>query len=277
MLIGPDSTLGDEQSRMNQSTRGQWDWYAAHRAQIERLIRPEKPSGRICVLGAGNCNDLDLTWLVQAFPEVHLVDIDRSALERAIARQGVQGHARLRLHAPIDLTGIAALTAGWKGRQVGDEELKRAILAASESPAGGIVGQFDLVLSPCVLSQLLCGVRDLAGKDHPGWPALKSAIRARHLRTLLSLAAPAGRAVAIVDLSSTKSVPGLDRAKPEEAAGIMEMCVQTGKCFRGLEPRAMIEEFRRAGAASFEISTPWVWHLAGTKAFLCYGLTVRRT
>jgi len=275
MLIGPEPTLGDEQSRMNLSTERQWNLYAPHRRRIEALIRPRRTGERICVLGAGNCNDLDLAWLVQAFAEVHLVDSDPGALERAAARQGVAGDARLKLHAPADLTAIAELTAGWKGRRVEDAEVDGAIEAVRAGEATLAGGGFDLVLSPCVLSQLWCGVRELVGKAHPKWPALKTAIGARHLRTVVRSLGAGGRGVAIVDLTSTKSVPGLERARDEEAAAVMEMALRTGKYFKGLEPREMTEGFARAGAKQFEISAPWVWHLAWAKAFLCYGVTVR--
>jgi hypothetical protein len=278
MLIGPEKSLGDEQSRMNDSTRGQWDWYAAHRRQIERLIVPEARGGRICVLGAGNCNDLDLRWLTEVYGEVHLVDIDRASLDRAVKKQGVKGD-RIFIHAPVDLTGVADRTRGWAGRTVSDAEVDEAMRsAAGELPLIGGGSSFDVVLSPCVLSQLLCGVRDLLGRRHPAWPRLKEQIRARHLRTIVGMLKPGGssRGAMVVDLASSKRVTGLERAKEDEAAGIMEMCVRDGKCFHGLEPRELIAGLRRAGAVGpVTLSTPWVWHLGLAKAFLCYGLTVR--
>jgi hypothetical protein len=277
MLIGPAKSLGDDQSRMNNSTRGQWDWYAAHRAHIERLIVPETRDQRICILGAGNCNDLDLKWLVQAYAQVHLVDIDRSALDRAVHRQGVSTD-RLTLHAPIDLTGIADQSATWTGRSVSEAEVDRAAQTAAVSDLASIPGgPFDLVLSPCVLSQLLCSTRDLLGKSHPAWPRLKTAIRAGHLRTITAMLKPAGRAVLVVDLASTKGIPGLERATDHDLPGIMEMSIETGKCFRGLEPRELTQALHRAGAAAeVEISAPWLWHLGLAKAFLCYALVARR-
>ena len=276
MLIGPEPTLGDEQSRMSLSTQGQWNLYAPHRRKIEELIRPTRTGERLCVLGAGNCNDLDLTWLVEAFAEVHLVDIDPAALGRAVSRQGVAGNPRISLHAPFDLTAIAHLTAGWKGRRVGEREIDCALEAVRSGEATVAAGGgFDLVLSPCVLSQLWCGMRDLVGKDHPRWPALKAAIGARHARTIVRSLAPRGRGVAIVDLTSTKSIPGLERATPDDAPGVMETALATGKYFKGLEPRAVTEAFTRAGAKAIAMSPPWIWHLAWQKAFLCYGMTVR--
>jgi hypothetical protein len=269
LLIGPGKSLADEQSRMNSSTRGQWDWYANHRRQIERLIVPQSRGQRICVLGAGNCNDLDLRYLSSAYGEVHLVDIDPEALTRAAERQGVAGAAALRLHAPVDLTGITEVTRGWKGRSVSSAEVEAAIRAAGESQHG-LAERFDVVLSPCVLSQLLCGVRDALGKEHPDWPRLKSAIRARHLRTVIDHCAAGGRGVFVIDLASTSAIPGLDRATEADLPGLMRRAVDDGKCFHGLRPAELRDALRNVNTT---ISLPWLWHLGWGKAFLCYAVT----
>jgi len=277
LLLGPGAQAGDDQSRMNQSTRGQWDWYASHRRAIERLIVPEARGGRICVLGAGNCNDLDLKWLAGAYAEVHLVDIDPAALERAVQRQGVADVAGIWRHAPVDLTGIAGMTAAWQGRSVRDDEVGRAVEAVGRpvQPIEG--GGFDVVLSPCVLSQLLVAVRDRVGKEHRGWPRLKRAITERHLAEWTGAVRGGGRGVMIVDLTSTRVVPGLDRAGDADVPDLMRMCVRDRKCFHGLEPAELAGVMRRQlSAGGAEISTPWIWHLGFGKAFLCYGMTVRR-
>jgi hypothetical protein len=278
-MLLPDPTadpLADDQSRMNRSTRGQWDWYASHRRRIERLIVPTGRGQRICVLGAGNCNDLDLRWLVEAYAEVHLVDIDRSALERAAARQGVEGHARLRFHAPADLTGIADVAGGWRGRRAADADVDaacRQVEAIAPHAPGG--GGFDLVLSPCVLSQLLVGTRDLIGKDHAGWPRLKAALRARHLRDMVGAARAGGRAVLVIDLTSTGAVPGLDRAGEGDLEHIRQMSVRDGKCFRGLEPPGVMAGLRSLdGVERVGLTPSWLWHLGWGKAFLVYAAVV---
>ena len=272
MLIGPEKSVGDEQSRMNRSTRGQWDWYAAHRGRIERSITPEARGGSICVLGAGNCNDLDLRWLTEVYGDVELVDIDPSALQRAVERQGVAGKVRSR--APADLTGIAESMKGWRGRAVTDAEVEAALTQIESMPVPA--ERFDVVLSPCVLSQLLVVARDLLGASHPIWPRLKNAIRARHLREIIASTKPGGRRVLVVDLSSTSILPGLDRATDEEAADLMHKCVADAKCFRGLEPAEIAAAARKIGSVnSINVSRPWIWHLGWGKAFLCYGMTIR--
>jgi hypothetical protein len=227
------------------------------------------------VLGAGNCNDLDLRWLTEAFTEVRLMDIDRPALERAAQRQGVAG--KVQIEAPVDLTGVAETAASWKGKTVSDAQVARAIevVNGQSSIVNGGDG-FDVVLSPCVLSQLLCGVRDELGKDHPSWPALKAAIRARHLRTVLAMTRPGGRGVIVVDLSSTSAIPGLDQAREDQWPDLMRLAVRDRKCFVGLEPAELRAALGSDGLGEVRVSEPWVWHLGWGKAFLVYGMTLQR-
>jgi len=282
MLLGPEKSLRDHQSRMNDSTRGQWDWYASHRRHIERLILPPTPgrrTGRICVLGAGNCNDLDLHWMLDVYTEVHLVDIDPAALDRALKRQKIDPTNRpIHRHAPIDLTNIADLTRGWKSRPVSDVEAHAAIAKVSEPiNLPNLPGPFDTVLSPCVLSQLLCGVRDLLGKDHPHWPNLKNALRARHLQTINHLLTPAGRAVLVIDLASSNRLPGLARATDHDLPQLLHYAITHQKSFRGLEPQELTTRLRHHHPrATPTISPPWLWHLSLAKAFLVYAMTWTR-
>src|SRR5688572_5276182 len=101
--------LIDEQRKANESTRSLSESYREHRDQTTRLaLESAKPdvAGTLCVLGAGNCLDLDLPRLAERFAKVHLVDVDRGALEGALSRQTPEVQARLVLHAPVDLSGL---------------------------------------------------------------------------------------------------------------------------------------------------------------------------
>ena len=191
-----------------------------------------------------------------------------------VGRQGVVG--KLAVEGPVDLTGLSEVVRGWRGREVSIGEVKRAIELV-RGPLSVVRGEFDLVLSSCVLSQLLCGVRDVLGKDHPGWRGLKGAIVRRHLRDVVGLARPGGQGVVVVDVSSTGAIAGLDRAREEEWGDLMRVAVGDGKCFAGLEPgalRGVLREDERV--AEVRVSSPWVWHLGWGKAFLCYGMTIVR-
>src|SRR5260221_14486189 len=96
----------------NRDKRDHWDLFRGHRQRVTAEILALAPGGndarggRLCLLGAGNANDLDLVSLAARFDEVHLVDIDPSALLRATGRQSSGVQAKLRCHAPVDLSGV---------------------------------------------------------------------------------------------------------------------------------------------------------------------------
>src|SRR5690348_15383718 len=70
------------QIAFNAETRDHWDAFAGHRAKVTGLLTSGGLPGasRLCVLGAGNCNDVDLAALLRAHREVHLVDVRLPAI-----------------------------------------------------------------------------------------------------------------------------------------------------------------------------------------------------
>jgi hypothetical protein len=61
----------------NRESAGLWDGYAEHRQRTTDLvvgIRNGTKGGSLVVLGAGNCNDLDLPRLLTEFSHIHLVE-----------------------------------------------------------------------------------------------------------------------------------------------------------------------------------------------------------
>src|SRR5260221_9090475 len=103
------------QARFNAESRDQWDGFSDHRRRVSALLGAglgPRPT-RLCVLGAGNGNDLDLRTLLEAHREVHLVDLDREALARGAEGQGVANDPGLHLHGGLDVTGMLDAIAGW--------------------------------------------------------------------------------------------------------------------------------------------------------------------
>ena len=49
--------------------------YREHRRRVSALARSLQRGQGLCVLGAGNCDDVELLELVEAFGNVHLVDL----------------------------------------------------------------------------------------------------------------------------------------------------------------------------------------------------------
>src|SRR4051812_19596195 len=119
----------EEQRASNTSGLPHFDAFHAHRAQLTQLLAGKMSSGvgqggaRLCVLGAGNAYDLELERLLTLFAEVHLVDIDKSAVERARARVPEGPRSRLFVHAPLDLSGMFEHIERWARMQVTTAEL----------------------------------------------------------------------------------------------------------------------------------------------------------
>jgi hypothetical protein len=271
------------QAKANRSTRDHWTWFASHRAEIQKLVLPGigEPGGRLCVLGAGNCNDVDLQALAGAFREVHLVDIDREALAQAVARQGVAADRSVRLHGGLDLTGIAELFASWEKRPPVEAEVREATARATGTVVPDVGGPFDVVLSPCLLSQLVGYADVVLGRRLSCRRELLVAQRTRHLRTVSDLLAPGGTAVVVCDVASSTGHPELHDMHRDKLGDYLERLTYTDRGFDGLSPAAMRGALRSDPLIApllgpVQQVAPWLWRLGPKRAFLVYALRFRR-
>ena len=162
----------------NSSTRTAFDHYAHHRAQQMALVAGWSGE-RLAILGAGNCNDLDLAALSDAFHEIHLFDIDARALAGAFERQSEHVKRVCHLH-ECDLTGVASLLEGWR-RQPPAPLIAQIEGWAALNRLLREAGQFDAVLSTCLLSQVAIDLRDFFGLTSALNTALLAAITG-HIR-----------------------------------------------------------------------------------------------
>lgn len=282
----PPNPVRDMQARFNLSTQSHWQYFAAHRAQVEQLLLPDcsYPAGRLCVLGAGNCNDLDLPRLMERFDEIHLVDLDPAAVAQAVRRQGVDVSPKIRLHAPVDLTGIADALGSWRGRSPAADAIDAVIRRAADAPHPALGGPFDVVLSPCILSQIVGYARDALGRSHPRCANLRVAVRQRHLRLIVDLLAPSGSGLIVSDLAtagSAQALAGPSAGRSYALDGVMKKAINRRDAFAGLDPDAVQAGLRndpRIGPLVGEIRfiRPWLWTLGPEKAFLVYALRLRR-
>ena len=278
-------TIFDKQSQLNRSTSGQWILYSSHRQELERLIVPPRRGGTLCVLGAGNCNDLDLNWLVQVYRQVTLVDIDGHALERGATFQRVHDLSAIRRLGSIDLTGLAGRLGPWaEKRPTADEVRACTKLAATpaDATAAELGGPFDAVVSPCVLSQLLTPLRDFLGQADPGFEPLLSAMRARHFALMAALLRPGGRGIFACDLFSSAVQPNLSRIPKVDLPDLMRQMVRDEKYFSHLDPASIARALKTSRPASGQFANvqcvaPWLWHLGIAKTYLVYGMTFDRT
>jgi hypothetical protein len=271
------------QAKANRSTRDHWTWFASHRAQIQTLVLPEvgEVRGRLCVLGAGNCNDVDLASLCSAFSEVHLVDVDREALEQAVRRHGVGNDPALHLHGGVDLTGIAERFAAWERQPPREREVLDAARRMTEAAIPQVGGPFDVVLSPCLLSQLCGYAREVLGRQHPRRRDLLVALRTRHLRTVVDLLAPGATAVIVCDVASSTGHPKLLDMHRDRLGNYLDRLTYTERGFDGLTPAAMRDALRGDPLIAPLLGpaqqvAPWLWQLGPGRAFLVYALRFRK-
>jgi hypothetical protein len=272
------------QATLNAQSRSLWDAFAEHRGRVTGLLtagaEPDPSMSRLCVLGAGNANDLDLPALLASHREVHLVDLDAEALARGASAQGVSDHPSLRLHGGTDLTGMVDLIAGWSPHGPIPPE---ALAALAEEPARrvapGLPGPFDLVASTCLLTPLIGSAFHAVGENHPQFAELVQAIRAGHLRLLGRLAAPGGAVVLITDVVSSDTLPALGTLPEPSLPGLLPRLARERNFFHGVNPEALWAAFGndpvlRDKVVGLESLPPWRWDLQ-VRLYLVWALRYR--
>jgi hypothetical protein len=261
--------LGRRQVGINATSRDQWEAFAEHRrcltAALAREGAPDR--SRLCILGAGNANDLDLPDLLAAHREVHLVDIDSEALARGVERQGVGSHPRLQRHGGIDVTAMLGVLSGLTPMS----ELHPADLEAMAAwPASRttmvLPGGFDRVASTCMLSQILETSAHALGPGHRQVDDAQAALRAGHLRLMARLAAPGGEALLITDVASSQMVAELPALDAEALPGLLTELGRNGRHFRGVHPRQLLAALCVDPAVGPLVAdaaplSPWRWRL----------------
>lgn len=276
--------LIDEQRRANESTRSLSESYREHRQHTTRLAldsaNPASP-GSLCVLGAGNCLDLDLARLAERFSEVHLVDVDRSALDGALSRQPAEVRARLVLHAPVDLSGLLDKLERWKRLETTEAELLGHHRRTAESLATTL-GSHDVVVSASCITQMQLSVLHGLGDRHQLFDAARHVLAATHLHTLHTLTKPGGRALLITDVLSSSRYAPLASLPPETdmlkllselmAAEQMIYSARPG-LFHLLQQQDPL--LRQASTLSPPLAA-WLWQNGPNERFLVYAMALER-
>jgi hypothetical protein len=271
------------------STRVERDWalYAAHRARFTDAVaeaarlraddgaRLRAAPARLCVLGAGNCNDLDLERLAELFTEIHLVDIDDRSMMRAVARQPEAVRARLHRHGGVDLAGLSARRlARWKRAVPDAAEIEDAAGASLEGILGAVGGPYEVVVSACVLTQMAFALRDVLGERHPALDAVRFALMRTHLSTLAALTAPGGIALFVSDVVSSSSYP-VAEPLPEGRTlmDVLRDVVRSGAGYFAANPELVAGLLAEVGTP--ELLDPWLWTGPLERTYLVYALRLR--
>lgn len=258
-----------------------WDLFAHHRARLTDAIRActANPTARLCVLGAGPCNDIDLEALADAFAEIHLVDIDAFALSRAVAREAPPVRARLRAHASVDLSGITSRLKKWRRKPPTQMQLDALSQSTRQALLAELPGPFDVVVSACVLTQMGFAVRSELGDAHPMLEAIRASVVATHMRTLVALTAVGGTALFVTDLASSNHYP-LGDAAPGSLLRVMNDIVDAGAYYHAANPSLIgsiiTADDLRARVKTPVLLEPWLWTGAMDRTYLVYALRIPR-
>ena len=262
--------LVGEQCRRNRHRDDHWRVAENHRRHVtERILALTANSQRrLCILGAGNANDLDLPAITAAFGEVHLVDIDGDALKRGLARQFSQGEedlAKIRLHPGVDVTGIChELGALTHETSPADTTLAELVDRAANVPPLPLPRPFDVMVSAGLLSQLIDGVVLSVPATSASLMPLLLGVRSGHLRLLARLTAPGGHGLLITDFVSSATAPQLATASDEQVGELAERLAAAGNFFHGINPAFLARLFDedavlRALVARVSHRGHWIW------------------
>jgi hypothetical protein len=267
--LGFMDRLGERQVAFNATSRDQWEAFAEHRRCLTGvLVRRETTCrSRLCVLGAGNANDLDLPALLTAYREVHLVDIDAEALARGAARQRVAGHPRLQLSGGVDVTAsLGLLSDRTPQSELGPADIDALVAWPASRVAEVLPGGFDRVASTCLLSQVLETAAHALGRGHRQLAEVEAALFAGHLRLMARLAAPGGEAVLVAEVVSSDSLARLPILSEDELVPLLTELRRDGNHFRGVHPRQLLAAVRSDSSVGPLVSAaapiaPWRWRL----------------
>jgi hypothetical protein len=275
-----------EQVAANRSALGHERSFEGHRARLTRELLLRAPAGgrgRLCLLGAGNANDVDLVELASGFGEIHLVDIDAGSVAGARARLAPDVAARVFVHAPVDVSGLFDRLAPLAAARPAPTTAALAAEgpAAMERAVAGLPAPFDVVASCCLLTQLQLVLLQVVGDQHPSFPELRGLVNAVHVRVLASLLAPGGVALLVTDMTSSETYPLGELPPGTDLPRLMDDLLAAGNLIAAAHPGLLSSVVRRDPALRQRFAVrapvgPWLWQNGPSLIFLVYALEMRR-
>jgi hypothetical protein len=224
-------------------------------------------------------NDLDLGQVAGAFSEMHLVDLDTEALERGMARQPEELRPKLTPHAPLDVTGSLDRLKAYVKTVPAPADLDGLIQAPAAVVPGQLPGPFDLVLSDCLLGQIMHSCRKAMGES-PHLGVVAQAAAMGHLNLLGRLCRPGGNVLLVTDTVSSETYPLEELWGEQPPLELLTYLEKTDNTFSGTGPsyvrRLLNREPLRPQFESARLVEPWLWRLGEKVTLLAYALALRR-
>ena len=144
--------------------------WSGYRRKITEFVAAEvsknMTNGRAIVFGAGALNDVDLSFLCDAFEEVVLTDIDEKSMHAGIERQNLTKEERSKITTvKMDCSGVQTAGLFDKLEEMAAKSSSPAVLTEFMTTAISLLrpdykkaerlGEFDFVLSCPVYTQLV--------------------------------------------------------------------------------------------------------------------------
>ncbi|MDG1894594.1 MAG: hypothetical protein P8J37_06780 [Fuerstiella sp.] len=274
----------------NRETKCLSEAYTEHRDRIMQLIASTATdladdTGRKCssivLLGGGNCLDVDLPAVAELFEVIHLVDLDESALDSVVNAH--PDHAnQLRIHSPADIAEplLSLVNGDFLPEEDNREHCVRVLQALSSENGIADVPEADVVVSLCVLSQMIGSLNALIGEDHPTFVNALKALRVGHLRRMLSLLRPGGVAIFVSDIVSSDTAEQLMTATTEQMPELVKTLVAEKNFFSGTNPSVILAELNvlsrlATGPDTVHTIDPWKWNM-GERVYAVYAFRIQK-
>ena len=274
----------------NRETEGLATAYTSHRDQIMQLIAStaadlgdgdHQKCSSIVLLGAGNCLDVDLASVADLFQTIHLVDLDETAVQSAVNAHPRQAD-QFQVHAPADIAEplLSLTTRDFRPEEDNREHCIRVLQALSSENGIADVPEADVVVSLCVLSQIVGSLSGLIGEDHPTFVNALKAVRIGHLRRMLSLLRPGGVAIFVSDIVSSDTAEQLKTATTEQMPEIVRTLVAEKNFFSGTNPAVLLSELNvlsrlATGPDTVHTIDPWTWDI-GQRTYAVYAFRIQK-
>jgi hypothetical protein len=276
------SSFIDDQCEKNLATAGLWDCYRPHRQKIDAILRADvRPGQSLGILGAGNCNDLELADLAKCFRRLSLVDCDEAAMQQARERLSVQV-SQGQVSQGVELIGLD-VTGCFQGfdevlqqqRSLSPQDVVATLLSKTVAPPSG--SPYDRVASLCLLSQLFDRLSSYLPATDPHFLAALDALRTRHLKSLLQWTRPGGQTLLFLDFVSSDTAPQLRSVSSSNLPSLVEQLFKADNFFTGLHPGAIVAQLRTNSALQpwveeVTVAAPWIWDIGSR----CYAVTCIR-
>ncbi len=294
--------LSAERNLKNRQLESADEWHRRHVTELILSARnelsqcPSEPT--LLILGAGNCHDLDLKLLCANFSEVRLLDLDAAAVSLAVSNavaDSTECRGRLFVHAPVDVAWPLTRTVKDAHSESGVQVAQSAILSgatneslSSQSDFFGelagtelprLVPRTDVVVSLCIMSQLIESLSLIVSPNTPDFPVGLHALRSGHLSRMLDRCLPGGTALLITDVVSSDTASELHTLSRSDLKPFLRRCFEQRNYFSGCHPDLVRKDLQnltsdRGIPSQFRFHDPWIWSL-GARRYAVYAVETR--